>query len=197
MPITEDSPVNPISVYAVTKLVGEEYLRAYKEQYGLNYSVIRFFNVYGAGQVGQFVLQKFVEAIKKGESPQIYGSGDQTRCFCHVKDAAEGVVKVLFSPEANGEIINIGNDTQAVTINQLAEKVIEISGKKTVPRKVSFSQSDREEEREIFNRIPSVEKAKKILGFTPKISLEEGIKELFWSENSSSDWADYRSYQVP
>ena len=197
MPITEESPVNPISVYAVTKLVGEEYLRAYKEQYGLNYSVIRFFNVYGAGQVGQFVLQKFVEAIKKGESPQIYSSGDQTRCFCHVKDAAEGVVKVLFSPEANGEIINIGNDTQAVTINQLAEKVIEISGKKTVPRKVSFSQSDREEEREIFNRIPSVEKAKKILGFTPKISLEEGIKELFWSENSSSDWADYRSYQVP
>ena len=193
MPITEESPVNPISVYAVTKLVGEEYLRAYKKQYGLDYSIIRFFNVYGPGQVGQFVMKRFIEAIKNGRSPEIYGTGEQIRCFCHVKDAAEGIVKTLFSSETDGEIINIGNDSEPVTVYELAEKIIKISGEKMTPIKVPFSQSDRDEEREIFHRIPSIEKAKKLFGFRAKVSLDKGIKELFGSQNDSSDWADYRS----
>ena len=193
MPITEESPVNPISVYAVTKLVGEEYLRAYKKQYALDYSIIRFFNVYGPGQVGQFVMKRFIEAIKNGKPPEIYGTGDQIRCFCHVKDAAEGIVKILFLSETNEEIINIGNDSEPVTVYELAEKIIKISGEKMTPIKVPFSQSDRDEEREIFHRIPSIEKAKKLFGFRPKVSLDKGIKELFGSQNDSSDWADYRS----
>jgi UDP-glucose 4-epimerase len=190
MPITEESPVNPMSVYAVTKLVGEEYLRAYEKQYGLDYTIIRFFNVYGPGQVGQFVIKKFIESVKNGTPPQIYGNGDQVRCFCHVQDAAEGVVNALFSLE---EIINIGNDSEPISMYGLAEKIIEISGHKAVPQRVSFSQSDRDEEREIFHRIPSIEKAKTLLAFSPQISLEEGITELLSSPNGSPDWADYKA----
>jgi nucleoside-diphosphate-sugar epimerase len=193
MPITEASPVNPISVYAVTKLVGEEYLRAYKKQYGLDYTIIRFFNVYGPAQVGQFVMKKFIEAAKQDQPPTIYGEGDQIRCFCHVKDAAAGVIKSLFSPQASEEVINIGNDLEQVSMLALAEKVIRLSGKDLRPKKISFSKSDRNVEREIFHRIPSIKKAKSLLGYSPKIPLDEGIDELLKNMDNSSDWLDYKA----
>jgi UDP-glucose 4-epimerase len=192
-PIREESPVNPISVYAVTKLVGEEYLKAYKKQYGLDYAVIRFFNVYGPGQVGQFVIQRFIDAVKRGETLQVYGNGEQVRCFCHVADAAEGAVKVLFNPVTSGEIINIGNDSEIVSVAELAEKIIRISGRDLGVNRIPFLQSDREEEREIFYRVPSIEKARKLVGYQPEISLEQGIRELIESNNHALDWADYRS----
>ena len=193
MPITETSPVNPISVYAVTKLVGEEYLRAYKKQYGLDYTIIRFFNVYGPAQVGQFVMKKFIAAAKQEQPPTIYGEGDQIRCFCHVKDASAGVIKALFSPQASEEVINIGNDLEQVSMLSLAEKVISLSGKDLRPKKISFSESDREVEREIFHRIPSIKKARSLLGYSPKISLDEGIDELLKNMDDSSDWLDYKA----
>jgi len=193
MPITETSPVNPISVYAVTKLVGEEYLRAYKKQYGLDYTIIRFFNVYGPAQVGQFVMKKFIAAAKQEQPPTIYGEGDQIRCFCHVKDASAGVIKALFSPQASEEVINIGNDLEQVSMLALAEKVISLSGKDLRPKKISFAESDREVEREIFHRIPSIKKARSLLGYSPKISLDEGIDELLKNMDDSSDWLDYKA----
>jgi UDP-glucose 4-epimerase len=195
MPITEERPVNPASVYAVTKLVGEEYLKAYKKQYGLEYTVIRFFNVYGPDQVGQFVMKRFIDAVKDGRPPEVYGAGDQVRCFCHVKDAADGVVRALLSHRTGGEIINLGNDAEPITMGELADKVVQAAGKKMTPRRVSFSESDREEGREVFNRIPSIEKARNLLGFSPGISLDEGIRELLASENGSSGWADYKAYR--
>ena len=197
MPVTEESPVNPISVYAVTKLAGEEYLKAYKRQYGLDYTILRFFNVYGPGQVGQFVMKKFIEAVRQDHSPHIYGAGDQIRCFCHVKDAADGVVKALFAPQASEEIINIGNDMEQIAMFELAEKIIRLSGKDLEPQNISFAESDRDVEREIFHRIPSIEKAKKALGYNPCINLEEGIQELLCNINNLEDWSDYREYKAP
>ena len=131
-------------------------------------------------------MKKFIDAVKQDESPQIYGGGEQIRCFCHVKDAANGVVRALFSPQTGEEIINIGNDTEQVTMLELAEKVISLSGKDLRPHNISFSQSDRDAEREIFHRIPSIEKAKKLLDYNPRITIEEGSKD------NSSDWSDYR-----
>jgi len=190
--ITEKSPVNPVSVYAVTKLVGEEYLKAYEKTYGLEYCIIRFFNVYGPGQVGQFVLQRFIEAVRRGDPPTVFGTGEQIRSFCHVKDAAQGVVRALFSERARGEVINIGNDVEPIRIAELAERVIRIAGKDLAYKKVDFSMSDRERAREIFFRVPALGKAKQLLGYSPSISLDEGIRELLWQQNCSSDWADYR-----
>ena len=190
IPITEKNPVSPISVYAITKLAGEEYLRAYKQEYNLDYSIVRFFNVYGTGQVGQFVIKRFIEAVKKGEAPKIYGDGKQVRCFCHVDDAAKGLISMLFSKETDGRVINIGNDTEPISLQDLANKMIQISGKDIECEFIPYSESDRDSQREIYSRIPSIEKAKKILDYKPNISLEEGIKELFINHDYNHDWVD-------
>ena len=190
IPISENNPVNPISVYAITKLVGEEYLRAYKQEYNLDYSIVRFFNVYGTGQVAQFVIQRFVEAVKNNQSPQIFGDGKQVRCFCHVKDAARGLISALFSSKANSEIINIGNNNEKTSLEELVSMIINISKKDLEPKFIPFEKSDRNVGREVFNRVPSIEKARQYLNYKPIISLEEGIKELILSTDPIFDWAD-------
>jgi UDP-glucose 4-epimerase len=85
---------------------------------------------------------------------------------------------------------------EQITMLALAEKVIALSGKDIKPKKISFSESDRQEKREVFDRIPSIEKAKRLLDYTPQISIDEGIKELLCSENNSSDWSDYRAVKA-
>lgn len=176
-PITEDSPLNPKSVYAASKLVGEQYFRAYSDLYDLNYNIVRFFNVYGEYQNDNFVLSKFVRNTMNGEAPTVYGDGKQIRSFCYVKDAARGLVDVLFS-NRSGETYNIGNGHEPVTMGDLAEKVLQITGKSMSPVFVPYDQSDRTQGRDIQNRIPSIGKAKDQLGYEPVFSLEEGIKRM-------------------
>lgn len=177
LPITEDAPLHPKSNYAVSKIVGEEYLRAYNEAYGLEYNVVRFFNVYGENQREDFVVPRFVKNVVSGKPPQIYGKGDQVRSFCYVEDAARGMVDVLFSNQ-KAEVFNIGNDTEPVSVKELAERIISISGKKLSPEIVSYDDSDRESGRDIIKRIPSIEKAKKNLKYKPQVSLNEGLKRM-------------------
>src|SRR3990172_8996844 len=86
-PISEDDKTFPKSVYAVSKLAGEEYVKAYHQTHGLDYSIVRFFNVYGPGQVAEFVLPKFIRAAMIGTPPIINGDGKQVRSFCYVDDA--------------------------------------------------------------------------------------------------------------
>ena len=179
IPISEESPVNPISNYAITKLTGEEYLRAYFEAYSLNYSIVRFFNVYGENQRDHFVISKFVNAVCNGEPPIIYGDGKQVRSFCYVSDAAKGIVKALFSEEANGEVFNIGNDTEPISVEKLAQKIISLNGIDTLtPQFIAMEDSDRSKEREVYSRIPSIEKSRKILGCKPNVNLEEGVLKV-------------------
>jgi UDP-glucose 4-epimerase len=174
----EDSPVMPISNYAITKLAGEEYLRAYKGSYGLDYSVVRCFNVYGENQKEEFVVPIFARRIAKGESPLIYGDGTQKRSFCHVEDAARGAVMALLSKKGSGRVFNIGNNTEPISMADLAHRMIALSGKKIKPKFVTYAASDREAKREIFRRVPSIENAKKVLGYKPIVSLNEGLTRV-------------------
>lgn len=176
--IHEESPLNPKSNYAITKLTGEEYLQAYHQDYGLDYSIVRFFSIYGANQVDQFVVPKFVKAVTQDQAPIIYGRGDQVRSFCHVEDAARGVVLALTNEKSSGEIFNIGNDEEPISILDLAMKTIQISGKALEPKTVGFDQSDRTSSREIYWRVPDIGKAKRILGYRPNISLAEGLSQM-------------------
>jgi|SRR3989344_4741920 len=178
-PISENDFVMPKSVYAVTKLVGEEYARAYKQEYGLDYSIVRFFNAYGPDQTPEFVVPRFVRSVMNNESPTVYGRGNQERCFCHVNDTARGVYLALKNPKASGEIFNIGNSTTKITTADLARKIIAISGKKLKPEFIDMKDSDRTKEREIIQRIADTRKAQKILGFKAEINLEEGIRDIF------------------
>ena len=187
-PITEEFPVNPISNYATTKLVGEEYLRAYYENYRLKYSVVRFFNVYGEEQKDAFVIPKFVNSICENKPPVIYGDGKQVRSFCYVSDAAKGIIAALFSENSTGEIFNIGNDHQPISMKELAEKVVSLSGAKDiVPEFITMEESDRTKEREVFNRIPSIEKAKRSLQYSPEINLDEGIRRVIEYKKSLNE----------
>lgn len=191
MPICEASPVNAISLYAITKLAGEEYLKAYKDNYKMDYSIIRLFNVYGPGQVAEFVVPRFVRAVMNNKPPLVYGTGEQIRAFCYVEDAADGIARVLLNNNANSQVFNIGNDTEPVTIKDLAHMIISLSGKKIEPKFISMEEADRTQERETLKRIPDISKAKQILGFSPRVRLKDGILKLIEQhEQIEETWFD-------
>ncbi len=178
-PITEKNELKPKSVYGLTKAISEEYLKAYKQRYDLNYSIIRFFNVYGINQAKKFVIPIFVDNVLNDKNPVVFGNGEQIRAFCNVEDASNGVLLALTKKEANEKVFNICNNSEPISMKLLAEKVIKLSGKKLNPKFVNMENSDRTNAREIFKRVPSGQLAKKILGFEAKISLDEGLKRMF------------------
>lgn len=191
-PITESDAVSPKSVYAVSKLAGEEYMKAYREQYGLAYSIVRFFNVFGPGQVAEFVIPRFVQSVLQDKPPLFYGDGSQERCFCYVDDAAEGIYLALTKDKANEKIFNIGNDLTTISMKALAEKVVLLAGKDLKPRSLPFERADRSKTREIRRRIASIARARAVLGFKPQTDLDTGIRALLQSRHIKTGWINYK-----
>jgi UDP-glucose 4-epimerase len=189
-PISEEGPLNPKSIYAVTKLAGEEYVKAYKKRYGLDYTIVRFFNAYGPRQVAEFVVPRFIKNVLDNKPPRIYGDGDQIRSFCYVEDIANGIFLALINKKANSHIFNIGNDEEPISIRDLAYKIISISQKDLQPEYIDIKKSDRSAEREILRRIPDISKAKRVLGYEPKFSLSEGIRKIIECGNIEETWFD-------
>jgi len=183
-PFIEDIQLQPKSNYAISKIVGEEYMRAYAVMYGLKYNVVRFFNVYGEDQKDFFVVPKFIQQVLSGKRPTVFGNGRQQRCFCYVDDAVQGIVKALIAP-VHSQVFNIGNDREPVSMRELAQRVIKVSRKPLTPRIVPYAKSDRKKERDILKRIPSIEKAKRILKYRPTVSLDKGLRRIlaFYEKN--------------
>ena len=196
IPIRETTPVQPRSIYAISKLAGEEYVRSYAERYGLAWSIARLFNCYGTGQVAEFVLPRFVRACRESAGPVIYGDGSQVRCFCHVDDTSRGIAGVLARLErerqapapaarrVSGEGFNLGNPNSPVSMKELAELTVRIASRRMPERDFSirpvpFSKSDRTAAREIARRVPDITKAVQRIGFAPQVGLAEGIDRLF------------------
>ena len=173
--IKEDINLRYMSNYAATKIMGEELLKAYNQKYNLNYNVVRFFNVYGNQQKKNFVISKFINSSKKNVPIYVYGNGEQKRSFCHIDDAVNGLTRVLLKGKKT-EVYNIGNDSEPISIFNLSKKIKKITKHNVKIIKVNYNKSDRNKKRDIKNRIPNINKAKKDLGYKPKISLEEGIK---------------------
>ena len=193
--ISETCHRNPKSIYGVTKLAAEEYLQAYNNYYGLDYTILRYFNVYGPGQVAEFVLPRFIKAVMDSESPTIYGDGSQIRSFCYVDDIARGTLLTLLSKKADSEVFNLGNDEDKITLLETAKKVIEISGKNLTPRLVPFNDADRTAGRDISKRIPDISKARKVLGYEPEVFLEEGIKKVMAAGRIVQSWIEPLEYE--
>lgn len=175
IPIKETDKVIPITNYGISKLAAEEYIKAYSKNFGIRYTILRLFNVYGEEQRNQWVMSEFVSRAIKNQDIIIHGTGSQVRAFCHVSDATRGFEIAL--EKGDGETFNIGNDTEPISIKELAEKIISLSNSKSIIKSISFEKSDRDRS-EIMTRAPSIEKAKQILGYQPKISLDEGIKKV-------------------
>lgn len=200
-PITEKTPVFGKTVYAITKLAGEELCKAYAQRYPfLKYTVLRYFNTYGPFQIAQFVIPKFIRNVMSGKSPIIYGNGKQKRSYCYVSDTAWATVEALMNGRADGETINIGNSKEPLSLKQLANVVISACGREgeLVPKmQQEFHKTDRTKEREIFVRYCDTSKAKNILGYVPRVSVEEGIKKVMKYGVIFPKWAttDY-SYTI-
>jgi UDP-glucose 4-epimerase len=158
--------------YASSKLLTEFMIRASN----FPYTIVRFFNVVGPGQLGDYgmVLPRFVEAAKTGKDVTVYGDGEQIRSFCHINDAVDALLKVS---KVDNELFNIGNDNP-VTIKQLAEKVIEISGSSSKINYVPYEQAFSKQHGDIIRRVPDLSKIKSMIDYDPKHSLEDIIKDM-------------------
>lgn len=155
--------------YAVSKLAEEHLALAYHSEHGLKTTVLRPFNIYGPGQVGEGALKIFVQKALKNQTINIFGTGAQIRAWCYVDDMVEGLLLCLTRPEAVGESFNIGNTRSVQTIYGLANTVIRVLGSTSVIEYKPALSAD------IELRIPCVDKAKELLDFEAAIDLEEGI----------------------
>jgi UDP-glucose 4-epimerase len=156
--------------YAVSKLAEEHLAIAYYKEKWVPTTVVRPFNVYGPGQVGEGAIHFFVKRALRGEPLEVHGDGSQIRAWCYVDDMVDGVLLCMVHPEAVGESFNIGNERDVITIYGLANTVVRVLGSRSriafVPRPYA----------DVELRIPVVEKAKRLLGFAAKVDLEEGIR---------------------
>ena len=162
--------------YAVSKLAEEHLAIAYQKEKGLPTTVLRPFNVYGPGQVGEGAIRTFVKRAVKDETIEIHGDGTQIRAWCYVDDMVDGVLLSMVHPKAVGESFNIGNQQAVVTIYGLANTIVRVLDSKS---KIRFTHKDYVD---VELRVPSVVKARELIGFEARIDLEEGIRRTgeFW-----------------
>jgi nucleoside-diphosphate-sugar epimerase len=120
------TPLNSRLPYAIVKNVGEAYCRSYHQEFGLDYTIFRFFNTYGPKQSPDFVMSKFLRAALAGKDITIYGDGLQSRTFCYIDDNIDACLATLYNDEYKNDTYNIGND-QVITIKELAETIIELT----------------------------------------------------------------------
>jgi len=165
--------------YSEAKAVDESLAYFYYLENQLPIRIVRFFNTVGPRQIGHYgmVVPRFVSAALKNESLSVYGSGDQIRCFCHVTDAVRGLLLVMDSDKAVGQVFNIGNNSQ-ISIIDLAKKVIEITGSTSSIEKIAYEKAYPEGFEDMQRRVPDISKIKQILGWEPKIDLDQIIKDI-------------------
>ena len=155
--------------YAVSKLAEEHLAIAYYQEKDLPTTVVRPFNVYGPGQVGEGAIRIFIERAIRNEPIEIHGDGTQIRAWCYVDDMIDGTMRCMIDPKAIGESFNIGNQRAVVTIYGLANTIVRVLNSKSLIR---FSRKDYVD---VELRIPAVQKACELLNFEAQVDLDEGI----------------------
>jgi nucleoside-diphosphate-sugar epimerase len=156
--------------YAVSKLAGEHMSHAYHDELQLPTVTVHPFNVYGPGQIGGGAIRAFIEAALAGRDLVIHGDGSQIRAWCYVDDMVEAALLCLERPEAVGQAFNVGNPRSTVTIWYLAKLIKELTGAggEIVFQPLHYA--------DVELRIPNVEKARELLGFEPRVELDEGLQ---------------------
>ncbi len=181
--------------YCISKLAAEHLAFSYFRQKGLPAVVIRPFNVFGPKRVGDHVVLRFILRALRNDDLQVYGDGTQIRAWCYIDDFCDGVLRAMEAPEAIGQAFNIGNPHNTITVHRLARAIIDLCGSKSrvVFKRLDFADID--------IRVPNTSKAKDILGFVPKVELEEGLtKTIEWVKENmysiSSHAGRKRTYVV-
>jgi len=161
--------------YAVSKLATEHMAHNYHRQFGLPAVSIRPFNIYGPGQVGEGAIHRFIVQALRGEDLTIHNDGSQIRAWCYIDDMVNGILCCLTRPEAVGNAFNIGNPRSVVTIHNLARDIVRLTGSQSTLRTVQWDNTD------VELRIPNIEKARDLLGYRPRVDLEEGLlRTVYW-----------------
>lgn len=186
--VTEESHhgIGPVSdrrwVYATSKLASEHFTLRFGEEHGFACTCVRPFNIYGPRQVGEGAISNFCRAAAAGEPIKVYGDGTPIRAWCFVSDMVDAIEKILDTPAAAGQTFNIGNPRESETTLGLARAVVRLKP----GSRIEFEQVVRSEVR---SRIPSIEKARTMLGFEPKVTLEDGLRrtlEFFQQQGATA-----------
>jgi UDP-glucose 4-epimerase len=168
--------------YAASKLLIEHLAHAYRDEFGLRVTTLRFFGTYGSRQYLSWwggPQGVFLQAIASGAPVELHGDGTQTRCFIHVSDLVLAVALSCERGEADGEIINVGT-TEEISIRDLAERMHALSGRdlpldlQLIPYE-SFDGSYQD----VLRRVPDLTKSRRLLGFEPSVGLTDGIRQLW------------------
>ena len=163
--------------YACSKLMDEFLALAYAKERGLPVIITRLFNTVGQRQTGQYgmVLPRFIAAARSGQPIRVYGDGQQTRCFCHVLDTVEALVRLQNCAEARSEVFNVGG-TEEISIRDLARRIVETLGSKSTIEFVPYSEAYAPGFDDMRRRKPVVEKLARVTGFRPATTLGEIIR---------------------
>ncbi len=172
LPKQEDMIPQPLSPYALQKLVGEHYARLFTALYGLETVTIRYFNVFGPrqdpGSPYSGVISLFISALVDGRRPTIYGDGEQTRDFTYVGNVVDGVLRACYADD-NGMVINVATGGR-VSLNQLYKTLRNLSGSEVEARYADSRPGD------IRDSQADISRARTVLGYEPKVSLAEGLR---------------------
>jgi nucleoside-diphosphate-sugar epimerase len=173
LPKREDMPTDPLSPYALQKVVGEQYMQLFTRLYGLETVTIRYFNVFGPRQDPSSpysgVISVFATALLENRSPAIYGDGEQTRDFTYVANVVDGVLRACEAPKASGEIINVATGGR-ISLNQLFRTMRDLIGVTVEPTYGDPRPGD------VRDSQADITKAQRLLGYQPSISFEEGLR---------------------
>jgi dTDP-glucose 4,6-dehydratase len=165
--------------YAISKLAEEHFALTYYELYNLPVIIVRPFNIYGDGQVGDSAIKTFIINSLLEKEIYIHGDGSQVRSWCYIDDMVNALIAIIKTEESIGKIFNIGNPYSVISIYELATKVVKLINSKS---KIIFSNKNYTD---VYFRIPSIDLAKKVLNFFPQVSLDNGILKTadFYKKN--------------
>lgn len=177
-PATIPDTTNPRYAYALQKLVGESIFLNYARKFSFDVSIVRIHNAYGPRMGWDHVMPEFIKRLILNENFTVQGTGNETRSFCFVDDIIDGIILAATKDEGKNEIFNIGNPEEEMSINQLIEHLKNVTNKDIAPVYIERPEGS------TLRRKPDITKARKMLGFTPKVIVEEGLRKTFeWYEN--------------
>lgn len=165
--------------YAVSKIYDEQLTYAYWEKYEIPFVIVRFFGIYGPGQHRSWwggPQSVFIDSVLAGKPIEIHGTGKQSRTYLYIDDAVDALARIIESEKANAEIINIGS-REGITINTFAKKISTLVKKPLKVKRVNYQEFTGKIYEDIPKKFPNIQKAEKILGWHPKVSLDQGLKK--------------------
>ncbi len=173
------SPLKSRWSYAEAKAIDESFIDAYSRERGLKAVIIRFFNTVGPRQTGRYgmVIPRFTRQALAGEPLTVYGSGDQIRCFCHVHDVIPALTKLITTPAAYGQAVNLGNN-EPTSINDLAKRIIVATNSASVISYTPYLDAYGPGYEDMQRRIPDCALARTLCGFAPQRTLDDIIKAV-------------------